>query len=102
MVGFLTEQALEQVHADLLFLGTSGVRGDGSVMDTTTVEVPVKRAMLRSADRTVLVADGSKFPGSGLARVCGPERLDVLVTDEDADPGTLDVVRQAGAEVVLA
>jgi hypothetical protein len=34
--------------------------------------------------------------------VCGPERLDVLVTDEDADPGTLDVVRQAGAEVVLA
>jgi DeoR/GlpR family transcriptional regulator of sugar metabolism len=102
MVGFLTEQALEQVHADLLFLGTSGVRGDGSVMDTTTVEVPVKRAMLRSADRTVLIADGSKFPGSGLARVCGPERLDVLVTDEDADPGTLDVVRQAGAEVVLA
>jgi DeoR/GlpR family transcriptional regulator of sugar metabolism len=102
MVGFLTEQALEQVHADLLFLGTSGVRGDGSVMDSTTVEVPVKRAMLRSADRTVLIADGSKFPGSGLARVCGPERLDVLVTDEDADPGTLDVVRQAGAEVVLA
>lgn len=102
MVGFLTEQALEQVHADLLFLGTSGVRGDGSVMDTTTVEVPVKRAMLRSADRTVLIADGSKFPGSGLARVCGPERLDVLVTNEDADPGTLDVVRQAGAEVVLA
>lgn len=102
MVGFLTEQSLEQVHADLLFLGTSGVRGDGSVMDTTTVEVPVKRAMLRSADRTVLVADGSKFPGSGLARVCGPERLDYLVTDEDADAGTLDVVRQAGAEVVLA
>lgn len=102
MVGFLTEQALEQVHADVLFLGTSGVRGDGSVMDTTTVEVPVKRAMLRSADRTVLVADGSKFPGSGLARVCGPERLSMLVTDEDADPSTLDVVRQTGVEVVLA
>jgi DeoR/GlpR family transcriptional regulator of sugar metabolism len=102
MVGFLTEQALEQVHADVLFLGTSGVRGDGSVMDTTTVEVPVKRAMLKSADRTVLVADGSKFPGSGLARVCGPERLSVLVTDDDADHGTLDVVRQTGAEVVLA
>ncbi len=102
MVGFLTEQALEQVHADVLFLGTSGVRGDGSVMDTTTVEVPVKRTMLRSADRAVLVADGSKFPGSGLARVCGPESLHVLITDDDADAGTLDVFRQAGTEVVLA
>lgn len=101
MVGFLTEQSLEQMHADLLFLGTSGVRGDGSVMDTTTVEVPVKRTMLRSADKTVLIADGSKFPGSGLARVCGPESLDVLVTDDQADPATLEVFRQAGAEVVL-
>src|SRR5690606_13828970 len=102
MVGFLTEQALEQVHADVLFLGTSGVRSDGSVMDTTTVEVPVKRTMLRSADRTVLVADGSKFPGSGLARVCGPDSLDVLVTDEEADKATLEAFRDAGAEVVLA
>ena len=52
----------------MLFLGTSGVRADGSVLDTTTVEVPVKRAMLEAAERTVLLADASKFPGTGLAR----------------------------------
>jgi DeoR/GlpR family transcriptional regulator of sugar metabolism len=100
MVGFLTEEALTQVNADLLFLGTSGVRADGSVMDTTTIEVPVKRAMLRAADRTVLVADRSKFPGTGLARVCGPESLHTVVTDADADPATLKAFRDAGVEVI--
>lgn len=100
MVGFLTEEALTQVNADLLFLGTSGVRPDGSVMDTTTVEVPVKRAMLRASDRTVLLADGSKFPGTGLARVCGPESLHTVVTDDDADPATLKALRDAGVEVI--
>jgi DeoR/GlpR family transcriptional regulator of sugar metabolism len=100
MVGFLTEEALTQVNADILFLGTSGVRPDGSVMDTTTVEVPVKRAMLRAADRTVLLADGSKFPGSGLARVCGPESLHTVVTDSEADPDTLKAMRDAGVEVI--
>jgi DeoR/GlpR family transcriptional regulator of sugar metabolism len=100
MVGFLTEEALTQVNADLLFLGTSGVRADGSVMDTTTIEVPVKRAMLRAADRTVLVADRSKFPGTGLARVCGPESLHTVVTDSDADPATLKSFRDAGVEVI--
>jgi hypothetical protein len=29
------------VHVDSLFLGTSGVRSDGRVMDGTMIEVPV-------------------------------------------------------------
>jgi DeoR/GlpR family transcriptional regulator of sugar metabolism len=102
IVGFLTEEALLQVHADLLLLGTSGVRADGSVMDTTTIEVPLKRLMLRAADRTVLLADGSKFPGAGLARVCGPESLDVVVTDTGADRATVESLGNAGVEVVVA
>lgn len=102
MVGFLTEEALHQVHADLLLLGTSGLRADGSVMDTTTVEVPVKRAMLRAADRTVLLADRSKFPGTGLARVCGPEDLDVVVTDDEVAGTTLNALQNADVEVIVA
>ncbi len=56
LVGFLTEDNLRQVHADWLFLGTSGVRPDGRVMDTTVVEVPLKRAMIAASDRVVLLA----------------------------------------------
>lgn len=102
LVGFLTEHALGQVHADRLFLGTSGVRPDGSVLDTTVVEVPVKQSMLRAADQVVLLADRSKFPGSGLARVCGAGDVDVLVSSEGADPTTVQVLADAGADVLLA
>ncbi len=102
MVGFLTEQAIRQVHADVLFLGTSGVRRDGSVLDTTAVEVPVKRAMLTVAERVVLVADASKLPGRGIARVCGPDALDTVVTGPDADHDTLGTLRDAGVEVLTA
>ncbi len=102
MVGFLTEQALRQVHAGTLFMGTSGVRANGTVLDTTIVEVPVKQAMLAAADRVVLLADPGKFPGSGLARVCGPDQVDVLVTREGADPHALAAFAEAGSEVLLA
>lgn len=101
MVGFLTEQALRQVHAGTLFLGTSGIRPDGTVLDTTVVEVPVKQAMLSAADRVVLLADGSKFPGGGLARVCGARDVDVLVSTDDADDATLTTFTDAGAAVRL-
>lgn len=102
MVGLLTEDALAQVHADRAFLGASGVRPDGRVLDSTRVEVPVKRAMLRAADRAALLVDAHKFPGSGGLRVCDVGDLDLVVTNDDADPDTVALCRERGVEVVFA
>ena len=102
VVGFLTEDNLRQVHADRLVLGTSGVRPHGQVMDTTVVEVPVKRAMIAASDQVILVADVGKFPGSGMSRVCGPEDLDVVVTNAGADPATIAAFGDAEVEVIEA
>jgi len=102
MVGVLTEQALSQVRAHICFMGTSGLRPDGYVMDSTGIEVPVKTAMMASSGLTVVLADGSKYPGSGLLSVCGPGGVSTLVTDRGADPATLEVFRRAGAAVVTA
>jgi len=78
------------------------VRPGGQVMDTTVVEVPVKRAMIAASDHVVLVADADKFPGTGVARVCGPEDLDVVVTNAGADAATTAAFREAGVEVMEA
>jgi DeoR/GlpR family transcriptional regulator of sugar metabolism len=100
LVGFLTEEALRQVRAGRLFMGASGIRPDGSVMDTTAVEVPVKRAMIAAADQVVLLADATKFPGGGFATVCGPRALDTVVTDADPATPALAAFREHGVEVV--
>jgi DeoR/GlpR family transcriptional regulator of sugar metabolism len=102
LVGMLTEQALREVRAHRLFLGTSGIRPTGQVMDTTLVEVPVKRAMIACAEQTIVLADRGKFPGTGLLPVCGPEDVDVVVTNDGADPATLAACAEAGTEVALA
>lgn len=102
LVGLLTEQAMAQLSVNLCFLSTSGVNAAGQVLDTTGIEVGVKRAMLAAAERSVLLADRGKFPGSGLLSVCGPEDVDVLVTNRGADPGTLARMAQAGTEVIEA
>jgi len=100
LIGFLTEDNLRQIHADRLFLGTSGVRPNGQVMDTTVVEVPVKRAMIAASDQVVLVADVGKFPGTGMSRVCGPHELNTVITNTSADEKTLGALREAGVEVI--
>ncbi|MGW4471369.1 DeoR/GlpR family DNA-binding transcription regulator [Nonomuraea sp. NPDC004354] len=102
LVGVLTEAALSQICADHVFLGASGVRPDGQLVDTTLAEVPLKRAMIAAGERVVLLADRHKFPGTGALRVCGPEDIDVIVTNEGADERTLRACAAAGTEVVLA
>jgi DeoR/GlpR family transcriptional regulator of sugar metabolism len=99
LVGYMTEDNIRQVHADRLILGTSGVGPGGQVMDTTVMAVPVKRAMISVSDQVILVADAGKFPGVGMAKVCGPAELDLVVTNSPADPGTATALREAGAEV---
>ncbi|MBC7724216.1 MAG: DeoR/GlpR transcriptional regulator [Burkholderiaceae bacterium] len=100
LVGSLTEDALSQLRGTICFLGTSGVLADGTVMDSTGAEVPIKRAILTSSARTVLVADDSKFPGTGILSVCPASRIDVVVTS--GEHPTLDVFRTAGSTVILA
>ena len=99
MVGALTEDALRQVRATCAFLGASGVAADGTVLDTTLVEVPVKRALLATSRRSVLLVDRHKFPGTGALRVCGLDEFDAVVTTTGAHGPTLDAARAAGTEV---
>lgn len=101
-VGSLPEEALANITADIAFLGTSGVRDDGSMLDSTSIEVPIKRAILGAAERRVLVADEDKFPGSGLLAVCGPDRIDVVVTTTGADSPGLHALRAHDTEVLTA
>lgn len=102
LVGFLTESALRQLHVNRLFLGTSGVRPDGRIMDSTTVEVPIKQTMIAAAEQVVLLATAAKFPGAGLAKICDPQALHVVITNAASDAATLDVLREADVEVRLA
>ena len=106
LVGVLAEDALRQLSADVAFLGASGIREDLSVMDTTMVEVPIKRGMIAASRRTVLLADAAKFEMHGSVRVCGAGELDVVVTDASAgQPGVAALERdgrRGGARVKIA
>lgn len=101
-VGVLAEEALRQLNADVAFLGTSAIDSDLSVWDTTMIEVPIKRAMIRAAARVVLVADSDKFAMSGVVRVCGPGDLDHIITDAGLPAGDRAAIEDAGIEVTIA
>jgi DeoR/GlpR family transcriptional regulator of sugar metabolism len=103
LVGVLAEDALRQLRADVAFIGASGIdRDDLAVVDTTMVEVPIKRAMMAAAARSVLLADSAKFGMRGVVRVCGVEALDGLVTDDEIPAACREALDRADIEVLIA
>jgi len=102
LVGPLTEDSIASISADIAFLSCTGVRQDGSVVDDISQEATLKRAIVRSASRLVLVAHAGKFPGTGSLRICQLSDIHDLITSADADETALDRCRQAGCNVTVA
>jgi DeoR family fructose operon transcriptional repressor len=95
-VGMVTELRL-----DVAFIATNGLTERGcSTPDPA--EAAVKRAMVRAADRVVLLADHSKLGEEHFVRFAELADLDVVVTDDGADHTDVLMLQAAGVEVRVA
>jgi DeoR family transcriptional regulator of aga operon len=93
---------LESVHADLAIIGCNGIDLANGVTNINFPEAEVKRRMLASSTRRVLVADAEKLGQTHLGVIGTVNDFDVLITSETADAASVASLRAAGLEVLLA
>jgi DeoR family transcriptional regulator of aga operon len=79
---------LESVHADIAFIGCNGIDPVHGVTNLNYPEAEVKRRMLQSSSRHILVADASKLGQAHLGVVGAIEDFHFLVTG-GAVPGVI-------------
>jgi DeoR family transcriptional regulator, fructose operon transcriptional repressor len=101
-VGETTVRALAELSVDVAFLGANGITPGHGFTTPDDAEASVKRAIVRAGQRVVVLADSSKLGREHLVRYAAIEDVDVLVTDEGADPAVAAELEKAGIEVVLA
>jgi len=101
-VGTDTVAALQDLRADVAFLATNGLSVDFGLTTPDRDEAATKRAIARSARRTVVLADSSKIGVETSQRFAALEDVDVLVTDSGIDPSARRALEKAGLEVVVA
>jgi DeoR family fructose operon transcriptional repressor len=101
-VGESTLAALADLRADVVFLGTNGISPGHGFSTPDEAEAAVKRAMTRAAQRVVVLGDSSKLGREHLVRFATVEDVDVLVTDDEADPAVVAELEFSGIEVLVA
>ncbi len=76
---------LDQLKADVAFLGCNGVDPERGFTNANIAEAEIKQAMVRSADKTVFLADHDKIGEVASAFVTDISGADLLITDDLAD-----------------
>ena len=88
------------VHADVCFTGAAAVTG--AVLTDASLEVAaLKRAMIRSARRAILLVDSSKFTAPAFCTFCEMSAIDEVVTDDGLGPEQLSALRSLHPRVTV-
>jgi DeoR family transcriptional regulator of aga operon len=93
---------LGRVHADLAFIGCTGVHPVGGITNVNLPEADLKRVMVGSAGRAVVVADGTKLGRTHLGRIAAVDEVAELLTGPSAPDAEVERLRDAGLPVVVA
>lgn len=102
LVGSTAEQSLAGLHARRAFLSGAGLTTEGGLSVASMSAAGVDRAIAQAAAEVLVLVDSSKLGRDSLFRTVEPERIAHLVTDDGADPDTLDAIARLGAVVHVA
>lgn len=100
-VGCDTERMLENFSGTKLFIGVDGLDVEYGLSTTNLLEANLNRAMIRSAQKIIVLTDSTKFGRRGFSRICDVDEVNQIITDPGIPQHILDELRQRGIDVVI-
>ena len=95
------EDAIQHYSASRMFMSAISI-GPLGVIEGDPLIARAETKLLKRAEKLVVLADSSKFTPRGSLVVCPLSRISILITDAEAPKEALDMLRDAGVEVMMA
>jgi DeoR family transcriptional regulator of aga operon len=101
LVDPMAASILDQIHADIAFIGCNGIGETQGVTNINLPEAQIKTRMIHAARYTVVVADGTKVGKTSVARIAHIDEIDCLITTASADRDALAPIEDLGVDVTV-
>ena len=101
VVGNYAVQILENVSCSKLFLGVDGIDLEYGLSTTNLEEAQLNKKMLTSAQKTIVLADSSKFGKKSFARICALDEIDEIITDKGISATIIKKLEEIGVTVKI-
>ena len=100
-LGNFANQMLQSITVQKAFLSIAGINVRG-FYNSNMLLVETERAMMQCADRTIIVADSSKFGRCSLAHLCAWSEVQTLVADDELNDKWRKQVEESNVQLILA
>ena len=84
---------LGELWLDTAVIGVDAVSAEAGATCQHEGEAGINSLMVQRAERVIVVATGAKLGDRAFARICPASRIDLLVTDDSADPAAVAGLR---------
>ncbi len=102
VVGKYSEDILMGCSFSKLYLGVDGIDFDFGISTTDLREAELNRQMMLTAQKTIVLADSSKFGRRGFAKIANLEDIDMIITDSNVSPSIVKRLEELGIELIIA
>jgi len=101
VTGAYAEKILEEFSCSKLFLGVDGIDLEFGLTTTNMMEAQLNKKMIEAAQKTIVLADSSKFGKRGFGKICGLEDIEQVITDSNISEHTVEKLKGMGIEVTI-
>lgn len=102
VVGNYAEAMLQNFSCSKLFMGVDGIDLNYGLTTTNSMEALLNQAMMKASQKTIVLADSSKFGRRGFGKICDLEAIEEIITDANIPSHVLEALQEKGIEVTIA
>ena len=102
VVGQYSEMILKDCSFSKLYMGVDGIDFDYGITTTDLREAELNQKMMQAAQKTIVLADSSKFGRRGFAKIANMEDVDIIITDAGIAPKDVSAIEELGIDLIIA
>lgn len=76
-------QSMKKLKSDVYFLSPNGICADAGITSTAKEENTIKRLMMKNAEKTIVLADSSKFEREASILLASFDEIECIITNKE-------------------
>ncbi|EON78768.1 Transcriptional repressor of aga operon [Lunatimonas lonarensis] len=101
VVGHYAEEMIRHFACSTLYLSVDGIDLGFGLTTTNMMEAHLNMQMIRSVQKTIVLADSSKFGKKGFGKIAAIEDVDTIISDTGLSQHYIEKMEEKGIEVIV-
>lgn len=101
VVGHFAENMIKDFACSKLFISVDGIDPEFGLTTSNLLEAHLNSIMIASAQKTIVLADSSKFGKKSFGKIAKIEDIDTLIVDKNLSTHYVEMLEERGVEVLL-